>query len=291
MAKQQNQLYISSMKSMVIALLFITACSHKEEPVNENTAPKGYVLPVSVNVTREDNATRATYNDETKKLSFSDGDQLFIEGYIYDPDLAFAGKLTWQSEGTFSGELGLSSAYEGTFDELLTEAGAGGLNELKATLLPDGHEAYQFMQIYNYMSGEAYDDYLIPDYQKAVAADKAAAVEQFSLEQAFTYSGGFALTPQNAIVCFTYKDEDVAEGTSCKPALDGGIYFTYGGDVEMEFGTGGVVTFAIGVNGSISTEYPDISWSLTDSSGSTSINAVIGVKPLLPGHIYIWSNL
>ncbi len=63
------------------ALLLNTACN-SEIINNENTDGKGYALPVTVNVTRQgdDPSTKATYNEETKKLSFSTGDKLFVNG-------------------------------------------------------------------------------------------------------------------------------------------------------------------------------------------------------------------
>ena len=49
------------------AMLLTTACSNEDDPLNntaENTAKKGYILPVTVSVTRQGDGatTRATFN-------------------------------------------------------------------------------------------------------------------------------------------------------------------------------------------------------------------------------------
>ena len=72
-------------------MLLTTSCSSDDDFANTNTettntetiVKKGYELPVTVNVTRQgdEGTTRATYNESTKKLGFSAGDKLFVEGY------------------------------------------------------------------------------------------------------------------------------------------------------------------------------------------------------------------
>ena len=74
-----------AMAMLLPAMLLTTACSNDDFTVNDDnnvtTAKQGYTLPVTVNVTREGDATmRATYTESTGKLSFSAGDQLFILG-------------------------------------------------------------------------------------------------------------------------------------------------------------------------------------------------------------------
>ena len=63
------------------ALLFMAACSSDFINDEGSTDPKGFTLPVTVKVTyQSDPSTKATYNEETKKLSFSTGDKLFVKG-------------------------------------------------------------------------------------------------------------------------------------------------------------------------------------------------------------------
>lgn len=186
---------------MMPAMLLTTACSSDDDAVNnginnnENTAGKGYALPVTINVTRGDDATtRATYNESTKTLSFSSGDQLFVTGTEGSAG-AFAGTLEWQSGGTFSGTIYTANPYSGTADALL-----GSASTATATLLPDGYGSIGYLSVSN--SG-AYNATLATDATKAFATSKADGVAQLSLEQATTYDDGFALAPQNAILNFT----------------------------------------------------------------------------------------
>ena len=163
------------------AMLLTTACSNSDDEIinTENpTNTKGYALPVTINVTRQGDATtRATYDGETKKLSFSTGDKLFVSGF-YDEDYLydFAGVLTWQPGDTFSGTLYLEGPFEGTAEELLSSAlGAN------ATLLPAGYGGYGFLGIDNEGTCDAS---LNLDKTKTFALTKATAVEQFSEESA-----------------------------------------------------------------------------------------------------------
>lgn len=195
--KTKNIFKVLALAMLMPTMLLTTACSNDDDVVvnNETTNKKGYPLQVTVNVSREgDDATRATYNDGTKKLSFSEGDKLFVKGNHENAGL-FAGELTWQSGGTFSGTIYTQAVYSSTADELFTAA-----TSVTATLLPAGYKGYGFLTV----SGEGYSAELAtPDYTKAFATTKAAGVEQFSLEQASAYSSGFALAPQNAILNFT----------------------------------------------------------------------------------------
>ena len=135
---------------MLIALstmLLTTACSSEDDLVNntantENTINKGYALPVTVNVTRQGDATtRATYtyDEGTKKgtLSFSAGDKLFVWGIAYDYDYEFAGELDYvPATEKFSGTIYTSKEWTGTADALFTTAS----NDVyvNAALLPAG---------------------------------------------------------------------------------------------------------------------------------------------------------
>ena len=176
------------------AMLLTTACSNNDDEIinTENpTNTKGYALPVNINVTRQgDTTTRATFDGS--KLSFSTGDKLFVRGYYNDGDYTFAGMLDYVTDGTFSGTIITQTEWTGTIEGLLGDA--------KATLLPAGYGEYGYLSI---ADGGTYKAYVIKNYNKAFATSKTTAVEQFSYEWANSYSNGFALSPQNAIVSFT----------------------------------------------------------------------------------------
>ena len=198
---------------MLIALstmMLTTACSNEDDALNntantENTINKGYALPVTVNVTRQGDATtRATYTDNgngTGSLGFSTGDKLFV--YSDDGGSAgeYAGVLDWVSDGTFSGTITTKNPYTGTINALLS-----GGEPAVAVLLPAGYGDYGYLSTGN---RGAYNEEYIKNNTKAFVASttektaKALAVEQFSFENAAYESGGFALVPNNAILNFT----------------------------------------------------------------------------------------
>ena len=229
------------------AMLLTTACSSDDDAIinNEPTAKKGYALPVTVNVTRQGDATtRATYNESTKKLEFSTGDKLFVSGSA-DAAGSFAGELTWQSGGTFSGTIYTQKEWLGTADALFTAA-----NSISATLLPNGYDANgsnSFLYVDNNNTTDiAYDDVVFARTEKAFVASetaKATGVEQLSLEQATTYSSSFALSPENAILNFTISGLE-AETQNVTLQMHSGSDYTVTGSVTP---TSGVATFAISV--------------------------------------------
>ena len=126
-----------AMVMLLPAMLLTTACSNDDDAVNnDNTAKKGYPLQVTVNVTRQGDGgtTRATYNESTRKLEFSAGDQLFVYGFI-NIDYKFAGTLDYvPASGKFSGTIYTQNEYSGTAQELL-EASV-----VNALLLPAGYD-------------------------------------------------------------------------------------------------------------------------------------------------------
>ncbi len=235
------------------AMLLTTACSNDDDVVNnavntENTINKGYALPVTVNVTRGDGATRASYNESTRKLEFSTGDKLFVYGSTTAAG-SFAGALDYVSEGTFSGTIYTEKEWTGTADALFTAASAG--ENLTATLLPNGYDegSNSFLSINNNSTTDiAYDDRLTVAYSKAFVASetaKATGVEQLSLERTSTYSSGFALAPLNAILNFTITGlEAGAKDVSLQLSV---FDNTVTGSVTPN--ASGVATFAIGVSG------------------------------------------
>ena len=235
---------------MLIALstmLLTTACSNEDDIANtSNITNKGYALPVTVNVTRGGDATtRATYNDGNKTLAFSTGDKLFVSG-THTTAGQFAGELTWQSGGTFTGTITLENNISITADDLLTAA-----TSVDATLLPSGYDS-NFLSIDDKGTSDKYDDEIIVTKTKSFVASataKATGVEQLSLEQAFMYSSGFALTPQNAILNFTISGLSAGAKNVTLKVYDGDAYSVRG---SVTPNASGVATFALGVPNSTS---------------------------------------
>jgi len=215
-------------------------------PAAETVAQKGYALPVTVNVTRQDGGTKATYNESTKKLEFSAGDKLFVIGSATAAG-QFAGTLDYDTEkGNFSGTIYTQKEWTGTPDALFTAASEE--ENLTATLLPNGYQSTGFLSIDNKSTTEAYDDRLTVSGSYAFVASetaKATGVEQLSWEQAINnYSSGFALIPGNAILNFTITGlETGAKNVSLR--IRNGFYYDVSGSVTPN--GSGVATFAIGV--------------------------------------------
>ena len=235
---------------MLIALstmLLTTSCSSEDDLVNntantENTINKGYALPVTVNVTREgDAATRATFDGS--KLAFSAGDKLFVEGGDNGGAGHFAGTLDYVSGGTFSGTIYTQYSYEGTADELFTDASPN----VYTTLLPAGYESYGFLSIENNDTEEKDDDYVEGSGEYTLATSKADGVAQFSYEHSFSYNDGFALSPYNAILNFTITG--LAASTSVNVSLTSPTYNITG---TVTTDASGNATFAAGIEGGIS---------------------------------------
>lgn len=239
--KTKNIFKALAMAMLMPAMLLTTACSNDDFTANNDnnvtTAKQGYTLPVTVNVTREGDATmRATYNESTHKLGFSSGDKLLVKG-VDNGMKQFAGILTWQSGGTFSGTITTqNTSYTGTADDLLKNAISS-----RADLLPAGYDNKGFIIV----SGSGYQLNISYDWTKAFALTKAEAVEQLSREYAGSYSSGtgFALAPLGFILNFTI--------TGLTPSTEVAVSFTKGtttisGNVTTD-GSGNA-TFAISTN-------------------------------------------
>lgn len=261
---------------MMPAMLLTTACSSDDDAVNNgiNNNGKGYALPVTINVTRQGDATtRATYIDNgngTGSLAFSSGDQLFVTGTDGTAG-AFAGTLTWTSGDTFSGTIYTENSYTGTADALL-----GSASTATATLLPDGYGPIGYLSV----SGDGYAATLATDATKAFATSKADGVAQLSLEQASAYSSGFALAPQNAILNFTaVTGEWGSAPASSSVSLQAGETTISGSvaPVEGDYSRA-LANFAIAVAGSASPS------SLTLTVDGTSVS--LGSHTLTAGKIY-----
>ena len=187
-------------KTLVLAAVLVSACG-KNEIADDF---KGYALPVTINVTRQgdEGTTRATYNESTRKLSFSAGDKLFVQGSYNEGAYIFAGMLDYVSDGKFSGIIMRQTDWTGTIEELLSADGGA-----SATLLPAGYGEYGYLSI---ADEGTYGALLSKNPNKAFATSKATAVEQFSWEDDNEYSSGFELTPVNAILNFTINGLDAS---------------------------------------------------------------------------------
>ena len=221
-------------------MLLTTACSSDDNEIvnTENpTNTKGYALPVTVNVTRQgdEGTTRATYNESTGKLSFSAGDKLFVIGE-HNAAGQFAGTLDYDAvSGKFSGTIYTEHGYTGTADELFTDA-----NAVSSILLPADYGSYGAFSIV----GIGYEANVDFDIKKGFAPTKAAAVEQFSMEYAASYSNGFALAPMFAIASFTISG--LTANKKVEVSFDTNSAGVISGDVTTN--ATGVATFALGVS-------------------------------------------
>ena len=240
--KTKNIFKALALAMLMPAMMLTTACSSDDDFVtnnNEQTIKKGFELPVTVNVTRQGDATRATYNDGTKKLGFSTGDKLLVNGQDDSDGGAgqFAGILDYDDvSGKFSGTITTEKAYTGTADALFTAAQSS--NDVDAILLPAGYEEYGFLEI----EGTGYEVSVNQNDTYTFATSKAAAVEQFSCEIAETYSDGFALSPLNAILNFTITD--LPASTNVDVSLTG--YYTITRTVTTD--SDGKAVFGAGVD-------------------------------------------
>lgn len=237
--KTKNIFKTLALAMLMPAMMLTTACSNEDDLVNntantENTINKGYALPVTVNVTRQgdEGTTRASYNESTRKLSFSEGDKLFVTGNHYDAG-KFAGTLDYDAvSGKFSGTVTTQKEYTGTIDDLMASA--------YAVLLPAGYESYGF----NSIVGNGYEATIRHYINKAFALTKAAAVEQFSVERASSYSSGFALAPMFALASFTIS------GLTANKKIDVSFVTKNLDDISGNVTTSatGVATFAVCVS-------------------------------------------
>ena len=267
--KTKNIFKTLAFAMLMPTMLLTTACSNEDDLVNnENTATKGYSLPVTINVTRQGDepATRASYNESTRKLEFSAGDKLFVEGRDNNTAGNFKGVLTWVSGGTFSGSINTEKEYTGTADALLTDAAY-----VTATLLPAGYESYAFLSIEDETDCSGW---VGRDLSKAFAPTKKAAVEQFSYEYAYSYNSGFALSPMNAIVSFTISG--LAANKEVAVLFE--AYGTGATPVNVTTDASGVATFAVAVNDNDYIDY----YTLTVDG----IDITLPDKTAEKGHIY-----
>ena len=274
--KTKNIFKTLAFAMLMPAMMLTTACSNDDDLINntantENTINKGYALPVTVNVTREGGATRATFDGS--KLNFSTGDKLFVEGGSVSTG-SFAGTLDYvPATGKFSGTIYTYKKWTDTADELFTAAIANS-GYITATLLPNGYKSYGYLSIYN---NNTYDDYVITSATYTLATSKADGVAQFSYEKATTYSSGFALAPQNAILNFTITG--LAASTNVDVSLTGSGY-TITKTVTTD-GSGNA-TFSAGVEVEANTDLNELSLTV----GGNAVTLVNSSTPLAAGKIY-----
>jgi len=263
----KNILKTLALAMLMPAMLLVSACDKSEIANEENTEKKGFALPVTVNATRGGDDTKATYNESTRKLEFSTGDKLFVEGSHIDAD-RFAGTLDYvPATGKFSGTIYTESLYEGTIDDLL--------NGNYATLLPAGYGSYDYLEIID----EGYEAHLGENAYNSFATSKAAGVEQLSFEHGeYTSGTGFELEPQKAILNFTITG--LTPSTIVTAALSDDVDWTP--DIEGEVTTDGSgnATFAIGLEGS--SDLNEFSLSVAGNA----ITLVSSSKVLAAGKIY-----
>ncbi len=259
------------LKTLAMSMLLATACNKNEIANDENTTKKGFALPVTVNVTREGDDTKATYDDNTKKLSFSAGDKLFVSGNYDDWYKSFAGTLDYDAEsGKFKGTIYTEDDTYKTYEDLF-----GHSDDYTATLLPAGYKDHGYLVINTNDPDAQYDDYIEESGEYTLATSKAAGVEQFSYEKATTYSSGFALAPQNAILNFTITG--LAASTSVDVSLTSMAYNITG---TVTTDASGTATFAAGIMGGLNLQ----PFSLT--VGGKNITIVSSDKDVAEGKIY-----
>ena len=250
--KTKNIFKTLALAMLMPAMLLTTACSSEDDLTNNTVnsqpvAKKGYALPVTVNVSRQGDkgSNRASYNETSKKLEFTAGDKLFVEGQ-HSTAGQFAGTLEYDAvSGKFSGTIYTQNGWTGTADALLTESSVGGGYYAGATLLPDGYGSTGFLYISQEDVEKLYDDRLPYYYENAFALTKAAGVEQLSREEAGYYDNGFVLMPSNAILNFTITG--LAASTEVAVVFTESYYSTTINKNVTTDGSGNA-TFAIGLS-------------------------------------------
>ena len=275
--KTKNIFKTLAFAMLMPTMMLTTACSNEDDALNntantENTINKGYALPVTVNVTRQGDATtRATYNESTRKLEFSGGDKLFVRGNYDHWTKMFAGTLDYDAEsGKFKGTIYTQDDTYKTYEDLF-----GHSDNLTATLLPAGYGSYGYLVINTQGTEEKYDDLLVIRNEYTLATSKADGVAQFSYEKATTYSSGFALSPDNAILNFTITG--LAASTSVNVSLTS-LAYNITGTVTTD--ASGNATFAAGIMGGINLQ----PFSLT--VGGNAITLVSSDMVVAEGKIY-----
>ena len=273
--KTKNIFKTVALAMMMPAMLLTTACSSEDDLAannNEITNKKGFEIPVTINVTRQGDATtRATYNESTKKLEFSAGDKLFVGGNYDDWNKRYAGTLDYDAEsGKFKGTIYTQDDTYKTYEDLF-----GYSDYTIATLLPAGYIDHGYLVINTNDPDVQYDDFVEEGDEYTLATSKADGVAQFSFEKSSYYNDGFALSPENAILNFTITG--LAASTSVNVSLKS-MGYNITGTVTTD--ASGKATFAAGIMAGLNL-YP---FSLTVAGNPITI--VSSDKVVEEGKIY-----
>ena len=276
--KTMNIFKTLALAMLMPAMLLTTACSSEDDFTNNTVnsqpvAKKGYALPVTVNVSRQGDkgSNRATYNDGTRTLAFSAGDQLFVGGNYDDWEKQFAGTLDYDAEsGKFKGTIYTQDDTYKTYEDLF-----GNSDYTIATLLPAGYKDHGYLVINTNDPDAQYDDFIEDSNEYTLATSKADGVAQFSYEYSYNYNNGFALSPHNAILNFTITG--LAASTSVNVSLTSMAYNITG---TVTTDASGNATFAAGINDGLNLQ----PFSLT--VGGKNITIVSSDKVVAEGKIY-----
>ena len=281
----KNIFKVLALAMLMPAMLLTTACSNDDDAIvnNETTNKKGYPLQVTVNVSRQgdETTTRAEFNKNgDNKLTFSDGDKLFVSGSATGAG-KFAGALDYvPATGKFSGTIYTQNDYDGTADALFSAA----FSRI-ATLLPNGYDSYNFLSIRNNNTPDvAYDDVVSTSIANAFVASetaKATGVEQLSCEQAYTYNSGFALAPANAVLNFTISGLEAGAKTVTLITQYSGMDYDQNISGSVTPNASGVATFAIGISNNLVIK--NVAKNLTIGSSNLTLP---GGTALTAGKIY-----
>ena len=257
------------------ALLLTTACSSDEENIEQTPESfRGYVRHVTINATRDaGDATRAFYDQSQKKLSFSEGDQLFYNG-VNGTVGHYALLVDYKQGSTFQGNLYTENPYEGNAIDLFKTG------RIQAQLIPAGYQDYGFFEL----TGTGYNMNLIAHNDRAFAPTKKIAIEQFFFEAAtyFDNDVGFMLQAHNGVIGFTLN----GLGASKTYNITFHILDTSNNTVYDIFGTttsdsNGTATFGIGtITYSINCRY-----SITIDDGSEYMDIDLGYRAIQANHV------
>ena len=275
--KTKNIFKTLAFAMLMPTMLLTTACSSDDNFANntETTIKKVFELPATVNVTRQgdEGTTRATYNESTKKLSFSAGDKLFVWGTETTAG-KFAGTLDMVSAGTFSGTITTENNYPGTAHELFTAANS--LDNINARFLPNGYEKYGYIS----STGSGCETVFSSNPDEAFALTKSEAVEQLTCEYSLYYNSGFTLSPLNAILNFTITG--LTPSTPVNVSLTEPVQFNISKTVSTN--ASGSASFAVGVFGLDGDT--DLKDDLSLTVGGNAITLASSSKKLYAGKIY-----
>lgn len=257
-------------------MLFTTACSNDVvqdiEQAPESTL--GYVKQVTINAARDaGDATRAYYDQNLKKLSFSEGDQLFYRGNQGSVG-RYALLVDYKQGSTFQGNLYTENPYEGNAIDLFKTG------RIEAQLIPAGYQDYGFFEL----AGEGYNMNLIAHNDRAFAPTKKIAVEQFFYEAASVFDNnvGFMLQAHNGVIGFTLNGLEASRTYH----ITFHILDTANNTVFDIIGTttsdsNGTATFGIGtITHTINCRY-----SITIDDGSEYMDIDLGYRGIQANHI------